>query len=637
MVEHHFLYNWVNDARTLELNGELTPAGEMFGNFKSEVGFKKTNEYNHQWKVAPGWLSSNISSDYQSTTLTWYDHNGETGKSYIIERKANLEEEFTIVGTVNMNNDYEIGGTVTFNDPINYKSATYRIKAVSYKDTESAYSHEANITIDQVADAPQLNAEALSAGIVQLPWNDAQGALTYNIYRANNSEGPFELIEEQFNYTPKNGEAETINIYKDENLSEATSYYYYVTSLNSNPQSAASETIPVTTPTINSPMAVENLYISSGDNTVVLSWGFAYDVHYNIYRSTSENGTYTAIASNHSGTFYKDINSLNNNETYFYKVEATNTKGTGPLSVALSATPKNGQHALFNFNENNGTVAFDQWGGYHAELKNNSQWTTAPNGYAIALSESNQSYVELGDNIVSSLTDFTIATWVKLSENTTWNRIFDFGNGTNKYMFLTSKSSGNTVRFGIKNNGDEVQINGNLTMNKDEWYHITITQNGLEGVLYINGVAVGTNTNMTINPSDLGSTSQNYLGKSQWSTDPYCNHKYDDFRIYNYALNENDVLKLTNNKNLSNSKVNLFDAFLNTNPNPIERGQDLKITLESTVEKATATLYNLAGSVITKQQIKAGINRMTTPKNSGIYILEIRTNNASVNRKIIVQ
>lgn len=41
LFEHHFFYNWVQDARSMELGGVLTPAGEYFASYKSAVGFKR--------------------------------------------------------------------------------------------------------------------------------------------------------------------------------------------------------------------------------------------------------------------------------------------------------------------------------------------------------------------------------------------------------------------------------------------------------------------------------------------------------------------------------------------------------------------------------------------------------------------
>jgi hypothetical protein len=49
---------------------------------------------------------------------------------------------------------------------------------------------------------------------------------------------------------------------------------------------------------------------------------------------------------------------------------------------------------------------------------------------------------------------------------------------------------------------------------------------------------------MTLNPADLGNTTNNYIGRSQWSNDPYLNAEIDDFVVYNRALSASEVADL---------------------------------------------------------------------------------------------
>jgi fibronectin type 3 domain-containing protein len=113
------------------------------------------------------------------------------------------------------------------------------------------------------------------------------------------------------------------------------------------------------------------------------------------------------------------------------------------------------------------------------------------------------------------------------------------------YMFLSPQSGSGTIRYAIKNNGAEQQINGPSVPSAGAWHHIAVTLSGATGKLYVDGVAVGTNTSMTIKPSDLGWTWGNYIGKSQFN-DPYLNGSVDDFRIYNRALSATEITTLRN-------------------------------------------------------------------------------------------
>jgi hypothetical protein len=166
-------------------------------------------------------------------------------------------------------------------------------------------------------------------------------------------------------------------------------------------------------------------------------------------------------------------------------------------------------------------------------------------GNALDLS-GNGDYVQLPNGIVSGLSDFTISTWVNPSQNSAWSRIFDFGTGTNDYMFLTVSEGGGPLRFAIttSGNGNEQQLTAPNTLPLNTWSNVAITLSGTTGTLYINGTPVATNTNMTLHPSSLGVTNQNYIGRSQFSADPYLDATVDDFQIYDHALSASDIATL---------------------------------------------------------------------------------------------
>jgi alpha-L-arabinofuranosidase len=155
-------------------------------------------------------------------------------------------------------------------------------------------------------------------------------------------------------------------------------------------------------------------------------------------------------------------------------------------------------------------------------------------------------YVLLPGNIVGGLTDFTVAAWVNPSAIPTWSRVFDFGTGENVYMFMTVAAGGTgNPRFAItvSSNGNEQRLDALSPLPLGEWSHLAVTLAGTTATLYVNGAVVDTNTAMTLNPSSLGTTTQNYIGKSQWP-DPYLSATADEFQIYNRALGAAEVQSL---------------------------------------------------------------------------------------------
>jgi hypothetical protein len=164
-------------------------------------------------------------------------------------------------------------------------------------------------------------------------------------------------------------------------------------------------------------------------------------------------------------------------------------------------------------------------------------------GKAIELNGTN-SYVTLpAAHPVSSYNQITLSTWVNWKGGKDWQRIFDFGNGTNQYMFLTPKT-GNFMRFAIKNGGGE-QIVQTTQLAVGQWVHVVLTLGNGTAKLYVNGEEMAS-ANVTIKPGDFKPT-LNYLGKSQFSTDALFNGMLDEFRIYDHVLSADEILQLANN------------------------------------------------------------------------------------------
>ncbi|TWT75708.1 Laminin G domain protein [Posidoniimonas polymericola] len=165
-------------------------------------------------------------------------------------------------------------------------------------------------------------------------------------------------------------------------------------------------------------------------------------------------------------------------------------------------------------------------------------YTSGVDGLAIDLDGVND-VVTLPSDIADH-DDITVATWVYWDGGGVWQRIFDFGNGTNEYMFLTPAAGGGTsMRFAITvgSNGAE-QVLEAPAIAPGVWTHVAVTLEGDLGMLYVNGAVADADT-VTLNPSSFA-PAFNYIGESQWP-DPLFNGRIDDFRIYNYALSGGEV------------------------------------------------------------------------------------------------
>jgi hypothetical protein len=153
-------------------------------------------------------------------------------------------------------------------------------------------------------------------------------------------------------------------------------------------------------------------------------------------------------------------------------------------------------------------------------------------------------YVRLPYEVASTLTDYSVSVWVKPRTTANWARVFDFGNGTDKYLMLTVAAGGTArPRFSIKNAGPEQIVDSKVALSLDVWQHVVVTQAGNTVSLYVNGALAGTNTNVTLNPT-MFSTAQSWLGKSQYE-DPLYDGAFDEFTLYDRALTTTEVTDMS--------------------------------------------------------------------------------------------
>jgi len=178
-------------------------------------------------------------------------------------------------------------------------------------------------------------------------------------------------------------------------------------------------------------------------------------------------------------------------------------------------------------------------------------FTDGPSGLGKALilsgDDFQDEYVDLPISpLLQSLTDSTFAIWADFSnQGGAWQRIFDFGSGQETNMFLTPRTgTAGALRFAIRvNNSAESQLNSPVTL-PSGWQHVTVVFNSTDMTiqLYINGALIDEGPTEFV-PADLGDTTQNWLGKSQWP-DALYNGAMDDLRIYDRALSQEEILYL---------------------------------------------------------------------------------------------
>jgi hypothetical protein len=198
--------------------------------------------------------------------------------------------------------------------------------------------------------------------------------------------------------------------------------------------------------------------------------------------------------------------------------------------------------AFYPFDEASGTTSADASGNNQTATMQGATFAPGLRGNAATMNGTTQ-YVSLPSGIVSGLTSFSISAWVFPNNTVAHTRIFDFGTGTNTYMFLTPHTT--VARFAITTSGANMEQRIDApVLAAASWQHVAVTVAGATGTLYVNGAQLAQNAAMTLNAASLGTTTQNWLGRSQFAADPNLNGQIDEFRIYNRALTASEVQQL---------------------------------------------------------------------------------------------
>ena len=424
-----------------------------------------------------------------------------------------------------------------------------------------------------------------------LTWTASAGATTYTISRSTTPGGPYVVIASLVSGTS----------YTDTGLTTGVTYYYVIDGANTGGDGAVSTQSSVTAlPPIPSAPTGVNAF-SSSSTAITINWvAAANDYSYTVKRSLTSGGPYTTLASGLTALTYTDTG-LTTGTTYYYVVSSVNPAGEGANSAEDGAMPSDLLVHL-RFDEGVGTTSADASGnGWNATLLNAPTWVPGIFGNAINFASASSQYATLATGVVSGLNDCTISVWVKMTSLATWARIYDLGTGTTNNMFLTAQGpAAGKPRFGIQTPSvAEQDIDSSIAIPTGTWTQIVVTLSGGTGRMYISGTLAGTNSAMTLTGSSLGNTTLNYLGHSQFSTDPYLNGSIDDLRLYGHAFTATDVT-----------------ASANPSPTaptgPAAIPSDSRVSLNWAVDE-TASTYNVKRATVSGGPYTTVASGLTTP------------------------
>ncbi len=289
------------------------------------------------------------------------------------------------------------------------------------------------------------------------------------------------------------------------------------------------------------PGAPKGLTATPQSGAIKLSWAAnsEADIYgYMVYRYNATAGIWECIGRKVRGTTFLD-NTCRKGQPLRYRIKALD----GAYNLSAASAEVTTQTA-------SGNTLIAQWTGLslkdngpnkmHA-VANGVTNTTDSNRPAFSFDGSDD-YVKLPYH-TGDMQQMTFAAWVKGSSTTAWQRIFDFGNGEDEYLFLTP-TNGSAMRFEIKKGGVTQGLNANTTLGTGTWKHIAVTIGANEVAIYVNGTKSASATDITLRPSDIA-PAMSYLGRSQFDADPAFKGLMSDVRIYNYALSAEEVKSIS--------------------------------------------------------------------------------------------
>ena len=274
---------------------------------------------------------------------------------------------------------------------------------------------------------------------------------------------------------------------------------------------------------------------------------------YMVLRAPEGSDDWNTIARRISGTSFID-NTVRAGTLYIYKVKAIDraqnqsepsvTATAGPTGTTAMVARWQMEESLADETENMMDAAMYGTANYNADCKEGKA--------ALNLRGSASQYVQLPYEVATT-DELSFAAWVKVSNSTAWQRIFDFGRDTDHYLFLTP-SNGSVMRFAIKNGDAEQTVDCSEKLPLQKWKHVAVSIGHGRTVIYVDGEVAGESTAITISPADVQPV-LNYLGRSQFAADPFLTGYMDDVQIYNYALDQEGVRNAMNGMAVGISEV----------------------------------------------------------------------------------
>lgn len=453
-------------------------------------------------------------------------------------------------------------------------------------------------------------------------WDDTKGA---------NQQWYLEYAEDGWFYIRSRHSAKCLDVY-NASIANAANIVQWEKNGSSNQQWRF---LPVNVPVeFGPPDPPVDLIATPNAESVHLEWTASPDndvAGYTIFRSDSADRPYNTIARNVAPTSFVD-NTTTTDGQYFYSVKAVDSSlNQSAYSNEASATVTGYKEMIAHFAFEGNTLDSS------LNLNNSTPFGELffvdgrVGDSAIALNGTD-TYLQLPATVANQQ-EMTIATWVYWNGGASWQRIFDFGNGLEEYMYLSPR-----MRFTMKYGGPEERLDA-AELPVGEWTHVAVALGNSKTCIYINGELEAESDAFTINPLDLKPIF-NYIGRSQ-NLLPIFNGYLDDFMMYNFALSASEITELyTTGSITSNTEGTKYHSASNLRLWPVPANDLLHVKYDTgnNTDLLILNIYDMHGRLIVSKelhytpQIKLDVSEYSP----GIYMVVLTTGERSIMEKFII-
>lgn len=391
-------------------------------------------------------------------------------------------------------------------------------------------------------------------------------------------------------------------------------------------------------------------------STVTLGWEYSeYATAYRVQVSAKSDFSTLYLERTNVATNSLQLENLSIETKYFWRVQASNSKGSSNWSAAWSFTVNPspnipGLAAYWKMDEGTSTTILDDSGsGNNGQTTGSPSWTTGVSGSALTFNGLNQ-YATVPDNTSLDISkQITLAAWIR-PQKTASQKIIIKGDSKLADGYELGLLSSGKVSFRINQfSSDTRKINSSiLDPINGTWMHVAGTFNGTEMKIYINGVK---NKSITFNsPLAIGTNNLALLLGASIDETSLLKGAIDDARIYSYALSDSEVYDLATlpgQKADGTARVAVsglhpmkdketHEGLVEVFPNPAEntlfvnlpRGTEYKI---SVFDQYGRTVY----STTTGQESQVAIPLDQSEFTTGLYLLSIQSQNSSIVKKFL--